>query len=236
MSPVESRGLFISVEGGEGAGKTSALAIVANKLEDLGLKVRLTREPGGVRIAERIRSVILDVEHTEMDALTEAFLYASARRQHLVEVINPALERGEIVICDRFIDSSVVYQGYARGLGMDRVRELNNIAIDGLLPHITYWFDVDPNTGLERVHGNNREVNRLDLEADSFHRLVYQGYSLLHQHESHRIVRIDANGTLEDSVNQLHSHLTDYLHNKKLSDQRRHSIRRNIDNYLERGE
>ena len=128
-------GLFITLEGGEGAGKTTVANSVIERLSLLGIKAIYTREPGGIKIAEKIREVILDRNHTEMDGRTEALLYAAARRQHLVEKVRPAMEKGYVVLCDRFVDSSIVYQGYARGLGVDEVRKINEFAIEDLSFH-----------------------------------------------------------------------------------------------------
>ena len=158
------KGLFITFEGTEGSGKTTLIDKVENYLNDKGFKVVKTREPGGIKIAEQIRNVILDVNNTKMDKITEALLYAASRRQHLVEKVLPNLEKGYIVICDRFIDSSLAYQGYARGIGIDKVYKINLSATDGILPDYTFYIDVRPEVGLARIAKNNREQNRLDLE------------------------------------------------------------------------
>lgn len=134
------KGVFITVEGPEGAGKTTIIEMLADELEREGHRVLKTREPGGIEIAEQIRKVILDKSNTAMDPRTEALLYAAARRQHLVEKVKPALESGMIVICDRFIDSSLAYQGYARGLGIEEVFSINRFAIEGMMPELTFLF------------------------------------------------------------------------------------------------
>ncbi|WP_050183711.1 dTMP kinase [Domibacillus robiginosus] len=186
-------GLFITIEGPEGAGKTTVLQRVVEELEKKGHPVVQTREPGGIAIAEQIRSVILNTNNTEMDARTEALLYAAARRQHLAEKVVPALQKGCIVLCDRFVDSSLAYQGYARGLGMEEVASINAFAIDGMMPALTLLFDVRPEIGLARIHRHNgREVNRLDLEGLSFHQKVREGYLKLADSNRDRIVIIDA--------------------------------------------
>jgi dTMP kinase len=186
-------GLFITIEGPEGAGKTTVLDRVVIKLRKKGLNIVQTREPGGIAIAEQIRSVILNKENTAMDARTEALLYAAARRQHLAEKVIPALERGATVLCDRFVDSSLAYQGYARGLGMEEVGSINAFAIDGVMPELTLLFDVRPEIGLARIHRHDgREVNRLDLEDLSFHKKVQEGYTKLANLNKDRIVIIDA--------------------------------------------
>ena len=191
-------GLFITLEGGEGAGKTTIANAVIDKLSTLGIETLYTREPGGIKIAEKIREVTLDRDHTEMDCRTEALLYAAARRQHLVEKVKPAMDEGRIVLCDRFVDSSIVYQGYARGIGMDEVREINQFAIEGFMPDLTIFFDIKPEIGLARIAANDsREVNRLDLEGLAFHELVYEGYKKQAKMNPERIVSVDATKSVE---------------------------------------
>lgn len=185
------KGYFITLEGGEGAGKTSAIQYISSQLMALGYDVLTTREPGGIQIAEQIREVILDRNNTEMEGRTEALLYAAARRQHLIEKVLPALEAGQIVLCDRFIDSSLAYQGYARQIGVDDVYAINDFAIDGKMPDLTLFFDVPPEIGLKRIQ-TRHEQNRLDLEAQDFHYKVYEGYQMLVQKYKNRIRSIDA--------------------------------------------
>lgn len=155
---------------------------------------RITREPGGIEIAEKIRSIILDPAHTAMDARTEALLYAASRSQHLAEVVEPALREGLTVLCDRFVDSSLVYQGHARGLGMEEVWSINRFAIGNRMPDLTFYLDVEPEIGLSRIAANqDREVNRLDMESLAFHQKVREGYHLLIKANPERIVVLDAN-------------------------------------------
>lgn len=196
-----NKGIFITVEGGEGAGKTSAIMSMEQLLRQSGYGVVVTREPGGIEIAEQIREVILDRRNTEMDGRTEALLYAAARRQHLVQKVVPALREGKAVLCDRFIDSSLAYQGYARGLGIDEVFEINRFAIQDTMPDLTFFFDLSPEIGLARIQANrSREVNRLDLEALAFHERVRSGYLLLLDRYPERIVRVDAEAPQEDVI------------------------------------
>jgi len=189
-----SGGLFITVEGGEGAGKTTLIAALQERFRrDHGRDVIVTREPGGIPIAEAIRAVILDRAHTRMDGRTEALLYAAARRQHLVEKIIPALRRGEIVLCDRFVDSSLAYQGHARGLGIREVWEINRFATEDCMPHLTLLLDIEPEQGLSRISADGgREINRLDVESLAFHRKVREGYRIVADMFPQRIVPLDA--------------------------------------------
>jgi len=205
-------GLFITLEGGEGAGKTTVANSVIERLSLLGIKAIYTREPGGIKIAEKIREVILDRNHTEMDGRTEALLYAAARRQHLVEKVRPAMEKGYVVLCDRFVDSSIVYQGYARGIGVDEVRKINEFAIEGFMPKLTIFFDIPPQEGLKRISENKeREVNRLDLEDLSFHELVYEGYKKQVLTDPSRIISVDATKSIKELTNEVCALILDQI-------------------------
>lgn len=206
------RGFFISIEGGEGAGKSTAIQWITVYLQSKGLDVITTREPGGIPISEQIRSIILDTRHTTMDGRTEALLYAAARRQHLVERIIPALSQHKIVICDRFIDSSLAYQGHARGLGIEEVLKINEFAIHRHMPDLTIYMDVEPAIGLARIHADrDREINRLDLEKMEFHQKVQEGYNMLLQRFPERIVRMDANVNEQAVIRQLQELVDDRL-------------------------
>jgi len=197
-------GVFITFEGGEGSGKTTIAARVKDILEQEGYHVTLTREPGGVEIAEKIRDIIHNVDYINMDRKTEALLYAASRRQHLVEKVIPALERGDIVICDRFVDSSIVYQGIARGIGINEVYEMNLFATESILPKRTIFFDIQPEVGLQRVYNNkDREINRLDLENMTFHQKVYEGYLEICHKFPNRIVKIDASLDIHNVLKQV---------------------------------
>ncbi len=186
------RGKFISFEGTEGSGKTSVIKEVKKYFENIGFQVLVTREPGGIKISEKIRDIVLDVDHTEMDARTEALLFAASRRQHLIQKIIPALDEGIMVLCDRFVDSSLVYQGIARNLGEDAVYAINLFAIENTLPDLTIFVDVRPEVGLKRVFDTpNREINRLDLEKLNFHNSIYNGYLDLINKYPKRVKRIN---------------------------------------------
>ncbi|WP_342571522.1 dTMP kinase [Paenibacillus sp. FSL R5-0749] len=196
---MQGRGKFITLEGGEGSGKTTMIGRIGSYFEERGLPYVVTREPGGIEIAEKIRSIILDPLHTAMDARTEALLYAAARSQHLAEKVEPALKAGKAVICDRFVDSSLVYQGYARGLGIENVWAINRFAIGDLMPDVTLYLDIEPELGLARIDAHDgREVNRLDLENLEFHHKVREGYFLLKEQFPERIRVIDASMKQED--------------------------------------
>ncbi|MBN2897158.1 MAG: dTMP kinase [Clostridia bacterium] len=198
MKPV-----VITLEGGEGSGKSTILDMIRDFLENHDVDFLVTREPGGVPIAEKIRNVILDVNHTEMDARTEALLYAAARRQHLVEKVLPAMDAGKVVVFDRFVDSSLVYQGYCRGIGIDEVYQLNLFATEGFTPDVTLYLDVTPEIGLARVNNGEREVNRLDLENMAFHKKVREGYLMLAERNPNRYKTIDADLSLEEVYQQV---------------------------------
>lgn len=208
-----SKGLLISIEGPDGAGKTSVLEALLPRLKEVYPgQVVTTREPGGVAIAEQIREVILDVDNTAMDAKTELLLYIAARRQHLVEKVLPELEKGNMVIMDRFIDSSVAYQGAGRGLDQTEIACLNAYATDGHKPDVTLLFDVDSETGLKRIAANGeREVNRLDLEKLDMHQRVRKGYLDLAMVEPERIKLIDASQPFDKVIEDAWQIIKSYL-------------------------
>lgn len=191
--------MFITIEGPEGSGKSTAVNTAVNHLINLGYKIVRTREPGGTPISEKIRDVILDKENTMMDSRTEALLYAASRRQHLVEKVWPALKRGEIVICDRYLDSSLAYQGGARHLGVDEVLNVNLFATENTYPDLTLLFDIEPEIGLKRIASNaSREVNRLDLEKLEFHKTVRNTFLELAKRYPDRYIIIDASKSMEE--------------------------------------
>src|SRR5690606_19512988 len=208
------KGYFITLEGNEGAGKSSIVEMASQYRSSKGLEVISSREPGGIAIAEQIRSVILDKNNTMMDGRTEALLYAAARRQHYIEKISPSLQDGKTIICDRFIDSSLAYQGHARGLGIDEILSINEFAVDGMFPDLTLYLDVNPEIGLQRIRENeNREVNRLDLESLSFHHKVREGYLEVVNRFPERIVKINANEQLNAVFDEVKRVFDQYLGN-----------------------
>lgn len=185
--------MFITFEGPEGSGKSSVLDKICHQLQHDGFNVVKTREPGGTPISEQIRNIILDKANTNLEPRTEALLYAASRRQHLVEKIWPALKEGKIVLCDRYLDSSLAYQGNARGLGYENILSINNFATENTFPDLTILFDIQPELGLERINKNsNREVNRLDLEKLDFHKKVREGFLELAKKYPERFYIVDA--------------------------------------------
>jgi dTMP kinase len=207
-----NKGIFITIEGGDGTGKTTQLKLIDEYLKEEKLKYILTREPGGIDISEQIRNIILDRNNTAMDARTEALLYAASRRQHLIERVIPALNDDKIVICDRFIDSSLAYQGFARGLGIEEVLKINEFAIEGHMPNLTIYLDIEPSIGLNRINKDReREINRLDLERNSFHEKVREGYHILIERYPDRIKQVDANQTIERVFEDIKLYINDIL-------------------------
>lgn len=189
------KGIFITIEGADGSGKTTQLNFIKEFFSDRNILAVFTREPGGTKIGEDIRSIILDKNNSEMSHITEAFLYAASRAQHVEEIIRPQLEEGKIVVCDRFIDSSIAYQGYGRELG-DMVRIINEYAIGGVMPHRTIFLDVDPEIGKNRM--GERQLDRLELEKLEFHQKVYEGYKALEKIYPNRFVAINGRRPIED--------------------------------------
>lgn len=199
------KGLFITFEGPDGSGKTTVSTAIVERLQKEGYQVKYTREPGGSKIAEQIRSVILDPENTEMDARCEALLYAAARRQHLVEKVLPALEQGITVISDRFVDSSLAYQGYGRKIGMEEIYDINMFAIEGKLPDKTIYLNIDAKTGLDRINANRTSLDRLDAESESFHNLVHEGYEKVVEKYQDRMIIIDASRSVEKVIDEAYN-------------------------------
>lgn len=188
-------GLFITVEGPDGAGKSTLVRnLGAQMAKYLTVPLVTTREPGGSEIAEKIREVIIDSKNMEMDDRTEALLFAASRRQHIIEKIKPALERGEVVLCDRFVDSSIAYQGAGRQIGVEEVAILNQFATENLTPDLTLYLDIDTQVGLDRIADKNskRAKDRLELEEISFHNRVRSAYKILLENNPERIKLVDA--------------------------------------------
>lgn len=193
------QGKTISFEGGEGSGKSTIIKMIEDYLKACDeLDVVRTREPGGSDIAEQIRNVILSKDNTLMCSETECLLFAASRAQLLNEKIKPLINEGKTILFDRFVDTSYVYQGYCRGLGIENVIKINDFATNKWLPDKTIIFDIDPAVGLKRIADNNRETNRLDLENLDFHNKVREGYKIIHEMFPERIVVINANQPIEE--------------------------------------
>ena len=186
-------GLFVTFEGVDGCGKSTQMRLLGEYLTTCGYDVVHTREPGGCAISEQIRTLLLSVENAEMTDRTEALLYAAARAQHVSEVIAPAKRAGKIVLCDRFIDSSLAYQGWGRGLGIENVMEFNRFAMDGMLPDKTIFLDFPPKLAFERM-SKKRVHDRLELQQVDFYDNLYRGFQKLCEIYPERIIRIDASG------------------------------------------
>ena len=204
------KGLFITFEGNDGCGKTTVSTKVYDSLKEKGELVVYTREPGGNDIAEQIRAVILDPNNTAMDARTEALLYAASRRQHLTEKILPALAEGKIVLCDRFIDSSLAYQGIGRGIGMDEVLQINEFAIENHMPDATIFLSVSLETGWKRV-SQRGQLDRLDQESREFHQRVAEGYEQVKARFAQRMIVIDAEADMETVFAQALHHTEEII-------------------------
>lgn len=208
------QGIFVSMEGPDGSGKTTQIELLETHLRDKGYKeVIVTREPGGTRISEAVRAVILNSEYIEMNYMTEALLYAAARAQLVGEVIAPALALGKAVISDRFIDSSVVYQGMARGLGVDNIYAINAHATQGLMPDVTIHMDLSAEAGLERARGR-AALDRMELQSVEFHRDVAEGYRRLASASPDRIKTIDATLPIEKIHELIVGYVDDVIEKK----------------------
>lgn len=204
-----SRGLFISFEGGDGSGKSTQYRLFAEHLSALGYDVVLTREPGGTKISERIRALLLDPGCSEMDDMTEALLFAAARAQHVAELIRPALEEGKTVLSDRFVDSSYVYQGMVRGLN-EAVYVINDYALDGVLPDITFLLDISPENGRSRNRSDGKD-DRLEQQSLDFHSKVCGGFRDLAEKFSERFIVIDASGTVKEVHDEIVRRFSEWM-------------------------
>ncbi|MBI2342473.1 MAG: dTMP kinase [Deltaproteobacteria bacterium] len=191
------RGKFITFVGIEGCGKTTQIKLLDEYLRKKGFETVLSREPGGTKIGDKIRAILLDPEHKEMTPLAELFLYEASRAQHVNELINPAVESGKVILCDRFADSSAAYQSAARLLPKDLVDELNNIAIAGIKPDLTVILDIDPEEGLKRAHVRGKP-DRFEQEKMDFHERVRNGYLALAKKEPKRFIVINGRKTVEE--------------------------------------
>ena len=208
-----SKGLFISLEGPDGSGKSTQIEYLKEYFRELSLECIFTREPGGTEIGEQIRQIILDRGNSRMSDMTEALLYAASRAQHVEEKIRPALEAGKIVVCDRYVDSSIAYQGYGRAMG-DQIAEINEYAICGCMPDLTILISVDPRVGRKRIAAGDRD--RLESEKLRFHEEVYRGYLELAKKDPERIKTVDGTGTREAIRDEIRSYVDPALRSKGL--------------------
>nr|WP_246565852.1 dTMP kinase [Tissierella carlieri] len=208
------RGLFIALEGPDGSGKSTIIKLIGNYLKDKGIEFVMTREPGGTLIGEEIRHIVLDEKNTGISDETEALLYAAARGQHVHEKILPSLKEGKLVLCERFVLSSLAYQGVGRGLGIEKVKAINDFAIRGVYPDLILFFHVDPEVTLERKTGN-QGGDRLEQEGNDFHRTVYEGYMELLKLYPKNIKVIDATKSIEEVLEQSIKEVEDLLTKKR---------------------
>lgn len=216
MGAKKMKGIFISIEGADGSGKTTQIQLLKQHFEKRGYDVIVTREPGGTKISEEIRSIILDEKHTNMSYITEMLLYAAARAQLVEQVIAPAKKNGKIIISDRFVDSSAVYQGIARGLGTEMVYNVNRYAIAACEPDITFLLDIDAIEGIGRKK-NQKNLDRMEQETMDFHQMVADGYRSLAREHRERIHVIDASWTIEEIQEEILTKLQQIMAESKIS-------------------
>lgn len=206
-----SKGIFITFEGNDGSGKTTQIMLLSEYLKQNGLEVLILREPGGTPIGEKIRDILLDNRNQGMCTISEMLLYAASRAQLVSTVIKPELAKNKAVICDRFVDSSIAYQGFGRGLDTEKVWMVNQLAIDGCLPDITFFMDVDADTAMARRNAKGEEADRIESEKMDFHRRVYSGYLELSEREPGRIKRIDVNKSPQEVFAEIKNHVDQLL-------------------------
>jgi len=202
---MSGRGVFVTFEGGDGSGKSTQLKLLAHRLEAAGIPVRVLREPGGTAVGEAVREILLNPEHVGLDDTAEIMLYEAARAQLVAEVIEPALEAGEVVLCDRFYDSTTAYQGHARGIDLSEVAALNRSATSGLQPDRTLLLDIDPRAGIARA--TSQGADRLEGEDLNFHYLVRNGFLTIAADEPARVRVVDADGTIEEVAERVEAAL-----------------------------
>ena len=194
---MEKRGKFITFEGCDGCGKSTQLRMLSDYLKAQGVAHIFTREPGGGKISEAIRNILLDGKNSEMTDECEALLYSASRVQHLADKVEPALREGKLVVCDRYVDSSLAYQAYARGLGVDFITKINAFALENYLPDVTVFIDLSPADAFKRKHGAD-ENDRLEQAGMSFHEKVYEGYKTLAKENPNRFAVVDGRKTPDE--------------------------------------
>lgn len=200
--------IFITIEGTDGSGKTTQIELLSSYLKSLKKDIIVTREPGGTKISEKIRDLILDLNNTNLSNITEALLYAASRAQLVEEIIKPALKSNKIVLSDRFIDSSLVYQGIARGIGISKIEEINSFAVNGIKPNITFYLDIDPQIGINRKK-KDTILDRIEMESLKFHQKVREGYMKVAAKYPERIYILNA----AQSKQEIHSQICTILNN-----------------------
>ncbi len=212
------RGYFIVFEGGEGSGKSVQVKLLADSLRDTGKTVVVTREPGGTRIGEQIRAITHNTENVDLDPVAEAYLMAASRAQHVRETIAPALEDGKIVISDRFVDSSIAYQGYGRNLGAKEIVALNTLAVDGVTPDLVILLDAPPTVGLARLEKEGKRKDRMDMQQKDFYERVHAGYLALAKNNPSRYLVVDATKPIEDVAFSIWKIVTNVLNKRNGKD------------------
>lgn len=205
-------GYFVTVEGLDGCGKTTQLNLIKEYFINKGYEVIVVREPGGTQIGEQVRNILLDNKNKEMCEITEVLLYAASRAQIIQEVIKPDLQKGKVVLCDRFVDSSFVYQGKARGVGLNVIEKINELAIDNIYPDVTYYFNITPETSIKRREF--KIADRIEQEDIEFHRKVHDGYIEISEKYKNRIIKIDADVDIETVFLEVKKHLDLLIKNK----------------------
>lgn len=206
----KKKSLFIVFEGLEGSGKSTQVGLLASKLKEQGKEITVTREPGGTRIGELIREITHNRQNVDLTAVAESYLMAASRAQHVREIIKPALERGQIVICDRFLDSSLAYQGFGRELRDEVIENLNKLAVNDVLPDLVIFLDLLPQQGFKRRNGSDK-IDRLDLQQQDFYRRVYEGYKKLARKNKNRYFTVDSSKPIEQVAQKIWEKVKSYL-------------------------
>ena len=212
---MKKKGLFITFEGLDGSGKTTQMEILNDYLKNRGFDVVTTIEPGGTKIGQKIRKILLDKENHDISPLAETLLFLASRAQLVSEVIAPALKKGKIVLCDRFFDSTVVYQGIARGLGEKEILKMNLWATGGMVPDITFLLSVKVSKGKKRMSDADKKTDRIELEKDSFKEKIYRGYLDTAKKNKDRIVIIDGEDSIKSISEEIKNKVCEYLEKKR---------------------
>jgi dTMP kinase len=215
MILMERKGLFITFEGLDGSGKTTQMKILSDYLKNRGFNVVTTIEPGGTKIGKKIRKILLDKENHDISPLAETLLFLASRAELVTEIIAPALREGKIVLCDRFFDSTVVYQGIARGLGEKEILKMNLWATGGVVPDITFLLSVKVSKGKKRMYDADKKTDRIELEKDSFKEKIYRGYLDIAKKNKGRVVLIDGENSIKNISEEIKNKVCEYLEKKR---------------------